>query len=93
MLDDLIKANKVAYEDAEIYQLFRASDLGQKWLSKMMFETFMEQPPPESVNKDIIVFIDGRRSLLRQINHSLQLVEKAIKEFEHEYGAAERPTE
>jgi hypothetical protein len=90
MLEDLIKVSKITTQDAELYQLFHISELGQKWLSRMMLETFLEQPPPDQVKADLTLFIDGRRSLLREIHFSLKQVEKAIKEFEYEYGAAAR---
>lgn len=84
MLDELLKAGKITISDVEVYQLFRCTELGDKWLKQKMLETFLEQPPVDLITGDAIVFIDGRRSLIREIHYALDTISKLIKEYEHD---------
>ncbi len=84
MLEELLKANKISSDDAEIYQLFACTVLGQKWLKRLTHETFMEEIPKEYLTGQRVAFADGRRSTLRQIHYAIDYVNSKIKEQEHD---------
>ncbi len=88
MLEDLIAAEKITKEQSEIFYLFEVSDLGRMWFKRMIMETFLEQPPPQDIRGTTISFIDGRRSLLREIYGELEFIKNKIREYENEHGAA-----
>lgn len=89
MLEELLKANKISSEDAEVYQLFACSVLGQKWLKRSTHETFMEEIPKEYLTGQRVAFADGRRSMLRQIHYTIDYVQSKIKEQENDSGRSE----
>ncbi len=89
MLEELLKANKISNDDAEIYQLFACSVLGQKWLKRLSHETFMEEIPQEYLTGQRVAFADGRRSMLRQIHYAIDYVNSKIKEQENDNGRSE----
>lgn len=84
MIEDLVKSQKLTHEQLELYQLFYVSSLGRKWLKRKILETFLEQPPPQEINGDNILFLDGRRSCFREIHAELEIIKKIIKEFYYE---------
>lgn len=79
MIDELIKANLISKKDAETYYIFAASELGRNWLAREIDEAFMEQIPMEMMTADKIVFVDGRRSWLRQIRFTIDHVQSQLR--------------
>ena len=84
MLDELLAAKKITYEQAETYQLFECSTLGKKWLQKKMYETFMEEPPKEYINGELLGLIDGRRSIIREVLSEIEHINNVIREYQNE---------
>jgi hypothetical protein len=90
MLEDLFNAGKINAEDRKIYLIFHVSESGREWLQSKMLETFLEQPPLDNLTGELIAFIDGRRSLIREIHFALTRIENLIKENQNDNGRQEQ---
>lgn len=78
MLDELLKANKITSRQLKIYHLFAMHDLGQQYLDEMILETFMDTPVQPS--DQVFAFLDGRRSIFREILDTIKHVNKIVEE-------------
>jgi hypothetical protein len=90
MVEGLINTGKISKKQGDIYYLFAMSDLGRSWLDGMTDLTFMEEPikPIECG----YAFLDGRRSLLRDIKKEIMLINHLLKD-EHNGQPEPRPSE
>ncbi len=84
VLEELLKLKRITIEDVEMYQLFSANEIGQRWLRRNMLETFLEEPPKEHLTGELCAFIDGRRSFIRQLHYGLEQIHKLIGEFQND---------
>lgn len=82
----MLKAVKKAYEDGLInrfqfdtYQLFRGSDIGIHYLSVWNGTILRVLYEPLSLKSDQAMWIEGRRSILAEINTMIDCVERAIE--------------
>lgn len=91
-LQNLITQKKISYEQAKVYQLFACSELGVEWLREMTDATFMEEAPATNVTPHMVMFFDGRRSIMRDIKVLIKMVNHLIKELENDNGRSEQDT-
>ena len=82
----MLKAAKLAYENGLInrfqfdtYQLFRGSDVGMHYLNVWNGTILKTLYEPLSLKADQAVWIEGRRSVLAEINTMIDCVERAIE--------------
>lgn len=93
MLNDLVNAKLISYEDAQEYQLFAVDQAGREWFQRKMHETFMEEVPKEVMNSANIGFVDGRRSILRQVCFVIEHVQQQIRKYQDDLGKSESKPE
>jgi hypothetical protein len=86
MINELLKAKKISPEDADMYMLFQATELGRKVLDKMTLETFMDEPLGTDRKGVGFAFYDGRRSVFRDIRRALMNVQDLLKEVNNDDG-------
>lgn len=73
-IDDLLAAKKISIEDYEVYVLFETNDMGKRYLNRMVYKTFMEEPDPHLTRGVVFAYNDGRRSILRRINDTIEKI-------------------
>ena len=81
ILEDLVKAGKLNRATMETYLLFERDELGRKWLQNMMKATFMSSLKPNMTTTNNLGFLDGRRSIIRDI---MQLIDEINQLMETE---------
>jgi thermostable 8-oxoguanine DNA glycosylase len=86
MINELLKSKKISPEEADLYMLYQATELGRKVLDRMMLETYMDEPREKEFNGVGFAFYDGRRSVFRDIRRALMNVEDKIKESTNDNG-------
>lgn len=78
MLDELVAAKKITIEQASVYQLFWLLESGRNYLNEMMKKTFMDTPVQPT--NEVFAFLDGRRSVFREIIATIDYVNKTLEE-------------
>ena len=84
MIEELLKAKKIAPEEYDLYMLYQANELGRKCMDRMMHETYMDEPTDKEFNGVGFAFYDGRRSVFRDINRVIMKIEALLHEVEHD---------
>jgi hypothetical protein len=79
-LKELVSSGKIDQADANIYTLFELSEMGRNWLSYMQHQTFLSAPDPVTGRYDpsIIAYLDGRRSVVRDIMKTIGMVKERM---------------
>jgi hypothetical protein len=80
MIEELLKAKKIAPEEYDLYMLYQANELGRKCMDRMMHETYMDEPTDKEFNGVGFAFYDGRRSVFRDIRRAISKIEYFLKE-------------
>ena len=92
-IDELLQAKKISRFDYLAYAIFACTEHGREFFNKMLMDTFMEEPQGMDAGGIELAFIDGRRSLFRDIQRALMTIQTKMKEINNDYGSAEsRPT-
>lgn len=79
MIMELLKLGKITQYMYEIYTLFHATEIGRNCLDRMTKQHFMEEPGKDTFNRQGFAFIDGRRSVVRDIHGVIDTVNDLIK--------------
>lgn len=82
-LQELVDSGKISYQEAQVYTLFHLSEGGRKWYEDLYWQTFMSEPVfdiPETFRAEIFAYNDGRRSIIRQIALTIDMVKRTINE-------------
>lgn len=77
MIESLLDAKKISTQEFKLYKLF-TSELGVECLSTMIKEMFWEEPPETLMTEGVLAFYDGRRSVLRGIQSTIEKVQILI---------------
>jgi hypothetical protein len=80
MIDDLLKAGKITRYDYLVYALFECNELGREFFSSMLNDTFMDEPTSMEDGGIKLAFLDGRRSVFRDMHRAFFHIQKMIKE-------------
>lgn len=80
--DDLLQSGVINKLEYDTFILFEHSDLGKEFLKLVIDEMFYETP--EGVDRDLLSWYEGRRSVFRQIKLKINEIHKKIKGFEHD---------
>ena len=87
MLEKLVELKKITVEQMEDYILFATTELGRKSLNRMFKDTYMDEPSTKDLFKGVgFAYFDGRRSLIRDIQRTINFVEAKLKEVENDDG-------
>lgn len=78
-VEDLLRGQLISYEEFEAYILFSNSEMGKQWFDRMTLHTFMDEPSPENCNGLVFAYMDGRRSIFRNIRSIIDKVNQLIK--------------
>lgn len=84
-LEQLLISKRITKEQYDDYVLFGVSETGRNWLNRMVHETFMDQPAPDNTKGVIFAYMDGTRSLLRNILLLIDHINTMIKELPDDY--------
>lgn len=79
-LQDLLDLKKITYIEFEIYMLFACSEMGRSWFNASLMDSFMDQPSPNHCHGEVFAYMDGRRSIFRNIKSVMDNVENLLKE-------------
>ena len=80
-LEQLLISKRISKEQYDEYVLFSVSETGSNWLKRMVHATFMDQPAPDNTKGVIFAYMDGTRSLLRNILSLIDQINQMIKEL------------
>jgi len=83
-LEQLLISKRISKEQYDDYVLFGVSESGRNWLNRMVRETFMDQPAPDNTKGIVFAYMDGTRSLLRNILMLIDHINQMIKEFSND---------
>lgn len=84
---DLLNADRISRHEYLLFQIFENLDQGKEVLSNLMWETFNEEPPMHQRQEYHFAFLDGRRSVIRDIYAHLESIKKLLsKEIEDHDG-------
>lgn len=86
MIEELLKADKISRFDYLVYALFECNEFGREFFSNMLIDTFMEEPLRMESGGIKLAFIDGRRSVFRDIRRALFTVKQKLQEVDNDYG-------
>lgn len=78
-LDSLLAAERITRPEYEVFILFTTNDLGKAYLSRNIEQTFMDQAPPELFTGEMLAYSEGRRSMLRDIKHTIEKVNQLLR--------------
>lgn len=81
MLDKLkllVDVGKIHKSDYDIFILFHLDERGRNWLNRKVEHVFMEAPSTDK--GEMFAWLDGRRSMLREIKVVIEYVNKALEE-------------
>lgn len=83
-IEDLLHASKISRKEYLLYKIFENLDQGKEVLKTLMLETFNEEPPELQRNETAYSFLDGRRSIIRDIYAHIESIKKLmIKDIEN----------
>lgn len=74
----LVDTGKIFKTDYDVYIIFHLDERGRKWLKEKTESLFMEAP--QSDRSESFVWLDGRRSLIREIKVIIECVERSLEE-------------
>jgi hypothetical protein len=80
-VEELLASKRISKEMYDDYVLFGCSDLGKQWVDRMVLMTFMDEPSPDNCKGTAFAYMDGRRSLLRNIKQLIHDINQMIKEI------------
>ena len=80
MIDELLKAGKITRYDYLVYALFECNELGREFFSNMLNDTFMDEPVSMDDGGIKLAFLDGRRSVYRDVRRAFIHIQKMIKD-------------
>lgn len=78
MLDELVRDGRITVQQKDMYLTYTQSEHGQRTLSNMMYDTFMDEPPATQFTGVDFAFLDGRRSVCRDIQRTIKIVETEL---------------
>lgn len=84
MIDELLKAGKISRFDYLVYALFQCNELGREFYDKMLLDTFMAEPDRMESGGIKLAFLDGRRSVFRDIHRAFFYVQEKMKELQND---------
>ena len=74
MLEDLLKLKRISQEEYDMYALFTGNELGNRYLKRMVDDTFMDQVPPPAMTAELLAYAEGRRSIFRDIKFTIERI-------------------
>lgn len=80
MIEELLKAGKITRYDYLVYALFECNELGREFFSNMLNDTFMDEPTSMEDGGIKLAFLDGRRSVYRDMRRAFIHIQKMMKE-------------
>lgn len=72
----LIEAGRIAEIQYRMYMMFSMNSNGRAWLKIKTHELFMMPVP---IDKDMLLYLEGQRSIFKEITQAISYVEHELK--------------
>lgn len=77
----MIQTGRIAEIQYRMYMMFSMNSNGRAWLKAKTHELFMMPCP---IDKDLLLYLEGQRSIFKEISNAIDYVENELKNTQEE---------